>query len=680
MTIDFILLLSVLLGVIAYLGLTLFCLVTIRRQITGKALLVASTTTLAFMICSAVAVATPWMASLELLSQLSWIFLLIRAIGLNAANYLDSGMRSVSGLLGCAVLTAGIGLWTAWQLPLEAFTTPHSSATWLYAMQVLLGVIGLVAIEQLARNARDDYRWRLRYLNVGLGLFFTYGLVHNALGMMFGIVLPLLVILQPAVLAICAPLIAIASMRNRENQLKLNLSRQFVFRSGVLIATGSGLLLLGLAGYYVRLFGGDVGVAVVLMVATLLAVAAFIGLGSKRVQWRLRRWMGKNLYGGKHDYREAWNSASRQLTEPSPDFDLGQQAIRSVLDVFEASGGALWRLMDADSLVLEAKLHVDWNEPLAPATGQALRRFYGEHDWVIDLRSLPAEADNLLSDCTDLVRLPGIRYLLPLHVEQRLYGVIGIREPESPAVLEWEDYDLVKLISRQAAGFLALRRADAEIGETRQFAALNRLTTFIVHDVKTISAQLSLLSENATRHKTNPAFIDDMLATIDNSVHRMQRLLLQLKNPQSDSVTAITLGELLPAVAARFTGACPRPTLHTYNPDATIRADRDRLVNVLSHVVQNAIDATGESGTVQITARKESAWLEIAVEDTGCGMDEAFIANRLFSPFESTKGLTGMGIGAYQVREYVRGLGGEVSVSSTPAVGTRFLLKLPMDE
>jgi signal transduction histidine kinase len=59
-------------------------------------------------------------------------------------------------------------------------------------------------------------------------------------------------------------------------------------------------------------------------------------------------------------------------------------------------------------------------------------------------------------------------------------------------------------------------------------------------------------------------------------------------------------------------------------------------------------------------------------------MDEDFIRDRLFKPFFSTKASKGMGVGAYQAREYVRSLGGTVHVDSTPGEGTVFTIRLPL--
>ena len=68
----------------------------------------------------------------------------------------------------------------------------------------------------------------------------------------------------------------------------------------------------------------------------------------------------------------------------------------------------------------------------------------------------------------------------------------------------------------------------------------------------------------------------------------------------------------------------------------------------------------------------------LGVEDTGRGMEPEFLRTRLFRPFDSTKGAKGMGIGAFQVREFARLAGGSVQVDSAPGAGTRFVIRLPL--
>jgi signal transduction histidine kinase len=109
-----------------------------------------------------------------------------------------------------------------------------------------------------------------------------------------------------------------------------------------------------------------------------------------------------------------------------------------------------------------------------------------------------------------------------------------------------------------------------------------------------------------------------------------------------------------------------------------ILANAERLAVVIEHIIRNAQDATSEQGTVSVSIRHDGRHAQLLVEDTGVGMDADFIRNRLFRPFDSTKGSKGMGIGAYQVREYIRLLGGDVEVQSSPGQGTQFAVSLPL--
>ena len=107
---------------------------------------------------------------------------------------------------------------------------------------------------------------------------------------------------------------------------------------------------------------------------------------------------------------------------------------------------------------------------------------------------------------------------------------------------------------------------------------------------------------------------------------------------------------------------------------------RERLASVLTHLVRNAQDATSPEGRIRITVVAAKDSLMCTVTDDGCGMDATFIRDRLFRPFDSTKGAEGMGVGAYQARELVRAAGGDIEVESAPTLGTTFRIRLALDE
>jgi len=269
--------------------------------------------------------------------------------------------------------------------------------------------------------------------------------------------------------------------------------------------------------------------------------------------------------------------------------------------------------------------------------------------------------------------------VVPLMLQNSLLGFIVLsRSPSHHYYFNWEDSDLLKTAGRQAASYLAQYEAAQALIGARRFEEVNRFSAFIVHDLKNMIGQLSLVVSNAAKHKHNPLFMEDAISTVENSVNKMNRLLTRLKGGGNDKVTDINLCELLEEVirSRSTSGALPVPVLNCQGDEIRINADKDRLSANIGHILQNAQDATEESGKITVRLKRLSNSALIEVEDTGCGMDKAFIREKLFQPFESTKGT--MGIGVFQVREYIHKLGGELDVESRLGEGTTFRLHIPI--
>jgi putative PEP-CTERM system histidine kinase len=191
-------------------------------------------------------------------------------------------------------------------------------------------------------------------------------------------------------------------------------------------------------------------------------------------------------------------------------------------------------------------------------------------------------------------------------------------------------------------------------------------------------AQLRLVVSNAEKHKRNPEFVDDAVATIGNAVTRIDRLIGQLRFGVREAAKRnLRIDDVVRAAIERCAIRSPVPTLEQPAPGAMVIADHERLVSVVEHAIRNAQDATSESGSVRLSVDRGAQNVAIVINDDGVGMNPEFIRERLFSPFDTTKGAGGMGIGAYQVREYAHSLGGSVEVQSRPGFGTRFAIILP---
>jgi putative PEP-CTERM system histidine kinase len=268
--------------------------------------------------------------------------------------------------------------------------------------------------------------------------------------------------------------------------------------------------------------------------------------------------------------------------------------------------------------------------------------------------------------------------VVPLMLHGRLLGFTVLQQPRSPVTLNWEVLDLLKVAGTQAASYLAQQEADNALMLARQFDSFNRLSTFVVHDLKNLVAQLSLLTANAEKHRDNPEFQRDMQDTVSYSVQKMKLMLQKLsRTATTEHARPLAVDQVLAGALALKAAFEPKPALHVGRPGLRVLADAERLERVLGHLIQNAIEATPRDGRVWVRVDGTQHAVTIEVGDTGQGMNDEFVRERLFKPFDSTKS-AGMGIGAFESREYIHELGGQLDVRSEPGQGTTFTVTLPL--
>ncbi len=549
--------------------------------------------------------------------------------------------------------------------------------------QVLFAVAGLVLVEQLYRNTRAENRWAIKYLCFGIGGLWAYDFFLYSDALLFKRIDPDLWQARGLVNALVMPLVAVSAARNPDWSLDVFVSRRMVFHTVAVLGAGIYLLAMAAGGTYIRVYGGDWGhvVQAVFLFGALLVLVMVLSSG----QWqsRLKVLLNKHFFNYRYDYREEWLRFIRTLSSPQPGVGLRERAIEALAEIIDSPGGALWMGRDGEHYELVAHWNMSEARRAWVAADSALIRFLGERVWVVNLEEYAAKPDayaGLLLP-TWLAELRRAWLVVPLMHHDGLLGFMVLVRARAPRPFNWEDSDLLKTAGRQAASHLAQMEAAEALADARQFEAFNRLSAFLMHDLKNVVAQLTLLVSNAQRHKENPAFVEDAFKTVENAATKMNRLLTQMR---SGSVShgrpqMVDLASLLEDVVAARGSTQPVPMLKCLEMDLQVRADQERLADVLGHVVQNAQEATPAEGTIEVRlSRMGEAGALIEVVDNGCGMDAAFIRERLFRPFYSTKGKTGMGIGAYETRELVRELGGQLEVDSRPGQGTRFCIQLPL--
>lgn len=557
--------------------------------------------------------------------------------------------------------------------------TPFALEKFIIWQGIIFAIAGLLGIEQLYRNV-INYRL-VKLLSINLSVIFIFDAYLFSQSLVFLKLDADLWQARAAVSMATALFMCIGVMALNQPAMqsaKLTFSRPVAFYTTSLTIAGILLTVLALGGYYVELYGGSWGTVIytLLLVCALTAVGAVFS--SRTVRERMKVLINKHLFSHKYDYRAEWLRLINQLSQPSETDDIHSRAILVVADLFKSNGGALW-LQRGKVLVPVDRynVHLDISEMIEPNTSEFCRILTRE--WVFSPNSSSpalAQHNDVLPEWAD--QLEHLWLIMPLLNESSLVGFIALTSPQDRTMLNWEDLDLVKTVGRQVASYLERHEQAELLAESRQFDAFNKLSAYVMHDLKNLIAQQSLVVKNAEKHKDNPAFVEDAINTINNSVIRMNNLLRKLQHNEPEDVSIFPLKQVLIESIKRCQKYKPTPTLRSVTPRWKIRADRDSLIMVFTHIIQNAQDATDDEGFIDICAEIEGNIVSIFIEDNGSGMEPDFIQTRLFKPFETTKTGKGMGIGMYQAREYAQSLGGNIAVESSPGEGTTFIITLPI--
>lgn len=538
-------------------------------------------------------------------------------------------------------------------------------------------VAGLVTIEQLYRNFPEQSRWGIKPLAIGLLGAFFFDIYVAADAFMFRRPDLTLWGVRGFVWALAMALVAVSAGRSQNWNFRISISREVVFHSATLGVAGSFLLAVAAAGYWVRYFGGAWGGALqaLLLFGGLLGCAIVLFSGSFRA--RLRVFLAKHFFRYRYDYRAEWLRFTTSLAVSGGSADLSAAVIGGLADLVESPGGVLWLRDRSDRYTPFGRLnHVQINAA-EPSDG-SLVAFLLKKGWIIDLaqaRSQPSLYDGFVPPDW-IEQVPDAWLIVPLFVESELVGFVVLMTARTPVEIDWEVLDLLRTASRQAAVHLGRHQAAEALLEAQKFDAFNRMSAFVVHDLKNLVAQLQLMLRNAERHGDNPEFQRDMLDTVRHVQERMQGLMGQLQEKRSiDIRKPVALAELAARIADSKRHQRPAVSV-TVDATPIAMAHPERIERVLGHLVQNALDATGDDGIVGMRVFEQAGMACVEVADSGTGMSSQFVRERLFKPFQSTKD-AGMGIGAYETLQYVTELGGRIEVKSEIGRGTTMQVWLP---
>ncbi len=232
------------------------------------------------------------------------------------------------------------------------------------------------------------------------------------------------------------------------------------------------------------------------------------------------------------------------------------------------------------------------------------------------------------------------------------------------------------------------QRVEAELMRAQRLESLSLLAAGLSHDLRNILQPLLIMPELLKARTDDPQLwhMADVIAECGRRGHEMAQSMLSFVRGSRSPSERVRILHLFEAVQLLLRGTLPdKVTLQLEVTDDELAVDGNytELQQVLLNLALNAIQAMPEGGRLCLVATDDGCrdgrhWLRISVIDEGVGMDAATL-QRLFAPFFTTRS-EGTGLGLMSCKRIVESCGGSIQVSSEPGQGTRFDIRLPVNQ
>lgn len=452
----------------------------------------------------------------------------------------------------------------------------------------------------------------------------------------------------------------------------VTVSRPVVFYTTSAVLTLIVFAILSLGAFYVRKLNGYIGSYLfsLSLISSLLLISALTF--SRRLKSMVEVFISKHFFSLKYDYRDQWLKTIATTAKFRPSQPIYYQKIlHFVCQTFNANQGILW--LNQNGKIEPFAGHSSGIELPSFDMSDAFIEPMLTEGWIYS----PLSENGKIAQYNQLLppwfKQQSLWMLCPMLCQGKFIGLLAISQPLRSAQVTFEDRDLMTNLVDQISSQILLHQQESVISANKQMETYNRLSAFIMHDVNNVIAQLALIVRNAEKHKQNPAFIDDMVKTVNNSVDRMQALVQKFKPEAAEAPEKINILELLKELRLTCSDRKPQPSL-AIETIFDFTADRQKFSLALKNLIRNAQEATPEDGRITLSTSMDSATgrKKLVIADTGKGMDQEFINSELFRPFSTTKQENGVGIGAHLTRSYIEHIGARLEVESTVNVGTKF--------
>ena len=580
----------------------------------------------------------------------------------------------LSFLFPAAVLFFPLGdFFYAPDLQTERMLFLGDAGYWFYMLIMLYIIVALMNLESTFSATAGPDRWRMKFEVIGLAgmlavliFYFSQGLLYRTINMNM---LPV----KSGVFIIAAVAVGYSRL-TRGNGVKVAVSRYVIYRSLTLLLIGAYLLILGIVGEGMKYFGASFGRNAAIFIAFASGILLLAVLFSEQLRRKAKVSIDKHFFAQKHDYRTQWITFTERLAVCRTSAEIYDEILTTYMRSFGLRGASLY-LCGAECLSYTLAACREMRAgPEMPAS-EGLKSYFLERGRVLD----PDGGEYALAkEESDFFDLSGTRLLVPVEGNGRIEAFVAFGEQLASEVFTYEDYDLMKTLAKQAALSIINFRLSEELAETREIAAVAKISSFVIHDLKNLASSLSLLLDNAEEYIGDPEFQNDMIDATRNTLSKMKGLIQKLKMiPEKQSLNAVSSDMLILAreTVSEFMRSRPGAAISCGGMRASTMVDQEEFKKVLLNLILNAVESVGRDGAINIETRSEAGKASISVKDNGCGMTTEFMTEHLFKPFRTTKS-KGLGIGLYQCKQIIEAHGGTITVASAPGQGTTFTITL----
>lgn len=541
---------------------------------------------------------------------------------------------------------------------------------------LLYSVVSIINLETTLRSSSGVNKWQIKYTVMGAGgiiainiFYYSYALLYRSINMDF-------VPVRDGVFLVSNIVIGFSILRHKAMDVEVAISRNILFRSLSIFIVGFYLLGLGLIGEGMRYFGPRAGTNITIFLGFIGAIVVMTIILSEQLRRKAIVFINKNFYSYKYDYREQWLSFTQRISLKN-DFD---ELLGSIAEGFKeaigSTGAAIW-LKGRDKKEYVCVKVLETNIVNAVPDSRLIE-FLQNKKWILNV--CDNECKTVVSDNKEFIQKTGASLIVPLIHIDTLIGFIILRESLAENEYNYEDFDLLKTLAKQATLVIMNTQLADELIEAKEMEAMGRLSSFIIHDLKNSASMLSMIAQNAEEHIDNPDFQRDAMRAVSNTSEKIKGIIDKLKNLPIKTELDLkysNLGECVKSAIAQV-GLNGKANL-SYKEIETVNTkyDNEELSKVIINLIMNAYDATGMKGEIKISTGIENGAAFIRVSDNGCGMSTEFIERNLFKPFQTTK-KKGLGIGLYQSKAIIDAHSGKMSVESREGRGTDFVIYLPI--